>query len=211
VAIPFAALARKSLNPLMVLCLIAAAVSCVAVLMTGVWTPLWPAVLGIMLSPLVFPVLLIPAAFFSGVMRLVQAVYPTVARMCMLLTFVWFIGTFGFYTFFVMHMTLPLGAAEATRLPALVWAVATAVLPWAILASQDRDNILFTGMVLMMFASAVIVAPLVFFLIVPYWTGFWIFCGMMAAMLSLQALYEHLFLDKTPPADAPAPAETPEG
>jgi len=105
VAIPFAALARKSLNPLMVLCLIAAAVSCVAVLMTGVWTPLWPAVLGIMLSPLVFPVLLIPAAFFSGVMRLVQAVYPTVARMCMLLTFVWFIGTFGFYTFFVMHMT----------------------------------------------------------------------------------------------------------
>jgi len=196
----------------MVLCLIAAMASGVLILLTGIWAPLWPSVLGVMLSPLVFPVLLVPAAFLSGVMRIAQAAYPKVARVCMLLAFGWFIGVFGFYAFFVVHMNLSLGAPEAaTRLPALVWTIAMAVLPWTIFAAQDRDNLLFTGMVLMMFAAAAVTTPLVFFLIVPYWTGFWIFCGLMATMLSLQALYEHFFLqtssaDQANNTDVPPPA-----
>lgn len=208
-AISFAALTRKALNPLMALCLIAAIGSGVMILLTGIWTPLWPVALAIMLSPLVFPILLVPAAFFSGVMRIAQAAYPAVARACMVLTFGWFISVLGLYTFFVMYTSLPLGAPDAsTRLPALVWTIAMAVLPWAIFATRDRDNILFTGMVFMMFAAAVVTTPLVFFLVVPYWAGFWIFCGLMAAMLSLQALYERFFL-QTPPADNAGKADTP--
>ncbi|HEX2753755.1 MAG TPA: hypothetical protein VHP34_11750 [Alphaproteobacteria bacterium] len=208
-AIPFAALTRKALMPLIVICLIAAVGSAGMILFTGTWYPLWPPVLAIMLSPLIFPILLVPAAFFSGVMRVAQALYPNVARICILLTFGWFIGVLSLYAFMVMHLSQSLMVpGEATRLPALVWTIAIAVLPWAIFATRDRENILFTGMVFMMLVAATVSLSLVFFFIVPFWAGYWIFCGLMAVMLSLQALYEHFFI-KIPAADNAAPAASP--
>ncbi len=208
-AIPFAALTRKALVPLIVVCLIAALGSAGMILFTGAWYPLWPPVLAVMLSPLVFPILLIPAGFFSGVMRVAQAVYPNVARICILLTFGWFISLLSFYAFLVMLLSQSLMLpGEVTRLPALVWTIAIAVLPWAIFATRDRENILFTGMVFMMLAAATISISLVFFLIVPFWAGYWICCGLMAVMLSLQALYEHFFI-KIPATDNAAPAASP--
>jgi len=212
VAIPFAALTRQALMPLIVVCLIAALGSALMILLTGVWYPLWLPVLLLMLSRMVFPILLVPAAFFSGVMRVAQAVYPNVARICMLLTFGWFIAVLSFYTFMVLHAGQSMMVPDAeTRLPSLVWTIAIAVLPWAIFATRDRDNILFTGMVFMMLASAIVSVSLVFFFVVPFWAGYWIFCGMMAMMLSLQAMFEHFFL-KTPPADTvpPVPPPSPE-
>lgn len=212
--IPFADLTRKALTPLVAVCLTAALMSALVILQAGGWRLLWGPSLAIMLSRLVFPVVLLPVAFFSGVMQVANSHYPKVARVCLLIVFGWFISVLALYQFGLYH--LGSGFMEEPtewRVPVLVWTIAIAVLPWALFAMRDRDNILFTGMVLMMFVSALVILPAMAFYAVPFWTGYWMFCGLMAFMLSMQALYEHFFVapgvqkvtaDPAPPAKAEA-------
>lgn len=196
-AVSVSGLVKKSLTPLMVLCLLLMAVSGILVLVQGHWMVLWPPLLALMFAPVVFPILLFPAAFFSGVMQVAQTAYPKVARACMMLTFVWFVLVLSGYAlgvFYVGHGVMQEGAA--TMLPMLVWTVAATILPWAVFATKDRDNILFTGLVLMLLVSSAVVVPLLAFGYLAFWTGYWALCGMMAVMLGVQALYEHFFITK---------------
>jgi hypothetical protein len=80
------------------------------------------------------------------------------------------------------------------RIPALVWAVTAAVMPWLVFAIRDRGNLFFTGLVLMMEMGAVLVAFLGPF---SFWQTFWIVAGVMAVLQALQALCEEkIFKDK---------------
>lgn len=172
---------------------------------------LWPPLLALMFSPVVFPLVLFPAAFFSGVMQVAQTAYPKIARAAMLLTFIWFVLVLSGYAlgvYYVGHGLMQAGAP--TTIPMLVWTIAVTVLPWAVFATKDRDNILFTGLVLMLLASCAVVVPLLAFGMLAFWQGYGALCGLMAGMLSIQALYEHFFVAKKNTASAaPAPDEEP--
>lgn len=217
-AVSFADLTRKALTPLVVVCLLAALGSAAMILQAGHWRLLWLPSLAIMVSPVVFPLVLFPAAFFTGVMQAAGNLYPKVARLCLLLTFGWFISVLAAYQFGIYHLGAGLlEAPNPLRLPMLVWTISIAVLPWAIFATRDRANVLFTGIVYMMVVAALITVPSMVFYALPFWWGYGLFCGVMAALLSLQALYERLFMTSTAakPTDAPvvpvaenAPADT---
>ena len=206
-AIPFADLTRKALTPLIAVCLVAALGSAAVILQGGGWRLLWVPCLALMFSRIIFPLILLPAAFFSGVMQAAGAVYPKVAKVCLWLTFGWVIAVLGLYQFGIFHLGAGLMEEPApARFPVLVWTIAIAVLPWALFALRDRDNILFTGIVYMMTVSALVSLPVMIFYAWPVVTGFWLFCGLMAAMLSLQAAYEHFFLAASAPKVTDAPA-----
>lgn len=205
-AVSISGLVKKSLTPLMVLCPLVMAVSGGFVLFQGHWMPLWPPLLALMFSPLVFPLVLFPAAFFSGVMQVAQTAYPKVSRVCMLLTFAWFVLVLSGYAlgvYYIGHGLMQEGAV--TMLPMLFWTVAVTILPWTIFATKDRDNILFTGLVLMLLVSSAVVVPLLAFGHLAFWAGYWALCGMMAVMLGIQALYEHFFITKKNAAATSSP------
>src|SRR5690606_19592088 len=99
-------------------------------------------------------------------------------RACMLLTFAWFVLMLSGYAlgiYYVGHGLMQEGAV--TMLPMLVWTVAATILPWAVFATKDRDNILFTGLVLMLLVSSAVVMPLLAFGHLALGAGYWALCG----------------------------------
>ncbi len=188
-----AAFIKKCLTPLIVLGSIAMAISGVWVLLLGHWVPLWPGIVGFLFSLLVFPLLMLPAGFFAGVMQVSAQLYPRVSRVCMLLTFAYFVMMLSGYAIVLFYVASGLINADMpTVWPALIWSVAATVTPWALFATKDRDNVLFTGLLFMLTLSCVWVFPLVPFYGLSIGAAYWLLCVSMGAMLLLQAGYENL-------------------
>lgn len=185
----FSTLVRKSLTPLIALNAISMAASGGYLLFQGVWVPLWPAVLMIFLSPVVFPLLMFPAAFFAGVMRVAGEHYSKTSRIMAILSGGWLITILTAYVMTILHVTEPVLSGE-TLFPALIWSVSASVMPWAILALKDRDNVFFTGLVLMTQLSAIAAFLAAFSWALDYWQTFGLFWVLMVALVLIEMAVE---------------------
>jgi hypothetical protein len=160
----------------------------------GFLAMLWPVALALFACTLVFPFLMVPAAMFGSLMQIFTARgQPRVATMMQVLSVGWLIFAMALWGALVFDLSEPaLSAGGLMRVMGLIWCVAGAAAPWAVFARGDRDNIFFTGLVLM-FAGGCLAAML---LAATFWGWFLVIAGVMAALSAAQALYEGRVLNK---------------
>ena len=127
------------------------------IVFAGNWYGLWIPLFGFFLSPVIFPLLLRPAAIFARIMYLVQSARPRLGLVIHALSVGWIVFVMAAYAAIVFQFIAP-QIAGATRIAAIVWAVAASVAPWALLARGDRENVMFTGFVLLLQAGCVAAA-----------------------------------------------------
>lgn len=192
----FSAIVKKSLTPLMIVNIAAMVISGVWLTVNGFIFAVWPAVLALLFSPLIFPILILPAAMFAGIMQLMGQAKPVLGKVMAFLSIGYLVLAFTFYIMLLFRMMAdPLGS-PVNVIPAMVFGVTAALAPWTVLAAKDRDNLFFTGLVWMAELTAVIVMCCA----VPFGWKFWfsamVFLGIMAGMVLVQALYEKMFLKK---------------
>jgi hypothetical protein len=201
-------LVKKSLDPLVNINLAGMAVGAIWLVYRNRLGAAWPGVLGLVLSPVIFPMLLIPAAFFAGMMTILEKSNKLLEALMKLLSVLYLITMMSFYEVLMFYFLT--GSPEK---PASIYAVAAGVAPWAALARQDRDNLFFTGLILMMQVSAIVLV--VFnetFRLKDFDVKFLIIWSTMVLLVTIQALYEKLVLERKlarTPAETPAVPEKP--
>lgn len=172
----------------------------------GLMMQIWIPVLILVFAPFVLPALMIPAAFAAGVMRVVEKVYPRVSKVMGFLSLAYLVTLLSFYGAGVFYCVKGVPAL----LPATVFAVTGSTAPWFILAAKDRENVFFTGLIIMMMLTAVALALLVLTVhVAAFWGQFFVFWYILGAMVMLQALFEKLFLETSTPAVPPAATSKP--
>ncbi len=187
-------LVKASLLPLIVLGGVMMAAGGGWFLAYGVWVPLWPGILFFGLSFFLFPLLLIPAAMFAGIMTAFAQSNKTLAKVCGLLSMGWIVLLFSLHAAAIFALV---GDFAATPLlwGMTLWAAGVTVTPWAVFAWKDRDNILFTGLVLMLLAACLLTGGLyVAGAGMSFGLTFLTIGAVMVLLLSLQGLYEKIFL-----------------
>lgn len=192
-------LVQKSLSPLIYASLIGMVASGAWLVSLGMMMQIWMPVLILVFAPFVLPALMIPAAFAAGVMRVVEKVYPRVSKVMGFLSLAYLVTLLSFYAAGVFYCVKGVPAP----LPAAVFAVTGSTAPWFILAAKDRENVFFTGLIIMMMLTALALVGLIMTVhVAAFWGQFFVFWYILGAMVMLQALYEKLFLE------TPAPAAT---
>lgn len=167
------------------------------------WRSMWMAGMAFVMSPFIFPLLMIPAGFCAGVMMVTEKPFPKASRVFAVLTFVWFITLMSGYP--VVSLMATGDAIHAGyKLPAIVWALAAGLTPWAFFATRDRGNVFFTGLVFMSAVTGAVLFPLAAHEKWDMSRLFWTYWLALGVFVSIEALYEKFFFK--PPADAAAPA-----
>jgi hypothetical protein len=182
---------RAALTPVIVTTCAVMALSGVYLVYAGFLTILWPVALTLFLSTLFFPLLLIPAALFAGLLQLFTVrKKPRIAMVMQILSAAWLVGVMSVSGMLVFDVTSPaLAAAGAvTHAAALAWCVAGTVAPWAVFARGDRDNLFFTCLVMMLLAGTLAAAAT--------GGGFMVIAGVMGTLVAAQAVYEETVLKK---------------
>lgn len=188
------AVVKAALWPLIVLGSLALLAGGGMFLAHDVWRPLWPGVMAFALSFLVFPVLLIPAAMFAGIMTAFAHSNKTLADVCGFLSLAWIVVVFSLCAAASFYLVEDF-ATTPLRLAMLLWAVGGTVTPWAFFARKDRDNILFTGLVLMLLVGSLFAGWLHFVEIeMGFGRTFLAVAAVLSVMVLLQALYEKISL-----------------
>ncbi|MDY0008690.1 MAG: hypothetical protein RBS08_03205 [Bdellovibrionales bacterium] len=207
---PIQNIVKKSLNPFIGIGAVCMVCSGAWLISDGHWYALWLATMGLILSPVVYPLLMIPGAFCAGVMMATQKLYPRASKVFSVLAFTWFCAVLSGYTVLSFTLIQDYITADPNALvPIVIWAISAAVTPWGFFFARDRENVFFTGMVYMTALVAVIVIPLSLKYGLSGGQLFWIFWASLGTLVGLQALYEK-YLHKTPEVETPlAPAETP--
>lgn len=195
-SVSVSALVKKSLTPLIALNGVGMAVGGIWLLFYNALGSMWPAVIALMVSPFVFPLLMFPAAFGAGIARVMEPVKPRLAKAMLVAGIGWLVLLFTSYVMLSFDLVSQLMMYQESLLPALIWAISVGVLPWAIIAAKDRDNIFMTGLVLMTEAVSIFVAWAAVFWSLRFWHAYWLFLALLATCVALQAAYEALFLDK---------------
>jgi hypothetical protein len=164
------------------------------ILYKGFWPALMADAMMLFISSMVFPLLLIPAAFFGGLAKTFHGVHAIVSNTMTSFSVAWLVSMLalgGAWSFEsvggILTAPSPLGAA------ARVWAVCGAVAPWALFARLDRENVFFTGLVWMLEIACVCAA---FSSADGFGARFWLMAGVMGALSCAQAAYEAWFLKK---------------
>jgi hypothetical protein len=164
----------------------------------------WPAVVGLLMSPIIFPLLMLPSALFAGFSVMFSKTRKNVERLLLVLSAVYLItlmaayGMVGFL--FVVGLPWPF---------AIGYGVCAGVAPWAILASKDRGNVFFTGLVLQMALAGVIYGLINVQLsstdtpLVNPWHKFFVIWALMMTMAGIQLLCEKFFSKKPEPTSSP--------
>lgn len=186
-------IAKKSLVPLFLLNVGAMLLSGYFLLMNGFWVMMWPAILILPLSYLIFPLMLFPAAFFSGMMQALERPYPRVAGVMMACSLLWLVTVLSLTALASLHINAR-AFGGVVHVPALVWAAAAAVTPWALFFLRDRGNVLLIGLLWMLQVSAPI-GLFVYLETQSFACAFWACWGLMAAMAGLQRLCEKKFIE----------------
>jgi hypothetical protein len=200
----FSTVIRKSLTPLIYANLAAVVIAGGWLAAQGYVSHIWPAVIALIFSPLILPLYLFPAAFFAGMMQVVSLAYPRVSKFMALASTLYMVTAFALYCMGPIYLMYSLRCIESFA--AFFFGVSAGGAPFAILAAKDRDNLFFTGLVWMATICSVVVMTLVLvFISIAPWQNFWIFWGLMAAMVGAQALYEKIFMKKPDTAVTPAP------
>lgn len=200
----FSTVIRKSLSPLIYANLAAMVIAGGFLAAQGYISAIWPAIIALIFSPLILPLYLFPAAFFAGMMQVVSLAYPRVSKFMALVSTLYMVTAFALYCMGTIYLMTAVMGREPWA--AFFFGVTAGIAPFAILAAKDRDNLFFTGLVWMAKICSLVVMALVLLKNIAPWHGFWIFWGLMAAMVGAQALYEKIFLKKTDTAVAPPTA-----
>jgi hypothetical protein len=181
---------RAALSPLIGLSCGAMALAGAYLIGQGGLFMLWPPTLALFAVPLICPFLMIPAAMCGGLMQIFTArKQPLIAALMQAMSVCWLIVVMSFWGGMVFDYIAPaLKSNGYAHIAALVFGIAGSIAPWAIFAHTDRDNIFFSGLV-MMLAVGISVAAFT-----PY--IFWTTAGIMAALTATQAVYEEKFLKK---------------
>lgn len=184
---------KKSLTPLLYVNVAGMAFGGLSLLwMTGGYA--WMGFLALMMSPVAFPFLLLPAGILTGIMHLLlkSKMAPQVEKLLTFLSVVYLVSVLSGYT--VMCFYFLVGAPE---IPAALYAVTSSVLPWAIFAAKDRDNVFFTGLVIMLQLSALVLVGLnVALRLEDFGDKFWIIWGTMMTCVGIEALFERIAMDR---------------
>src|SRR6218665_2339129 len=200
---------KRSLDPVIWVGGLCMAISAFWLLYADYWRELIPAGMAFVFSPIIFPLMMIPAGFCAGVMMATEKMFPRASRVFAVLTFVWFVTLLsGYPVVSLMLMSDAIHAGLVT--PAIIWALSAALTPWAFFSTRDRDNVFFTGLVYMSVLVGAILFPLAAH---EKWGAaqlFWVYWLSLGALVGAEALYEKFFFK--PPADiaaaSAAPADT---
>ncbi len=189
----FTDIVKKSLTPLLYINMAAMGFSGLSLVWWGFLGSAGPGFIGLFTSPIVFPLLLLPAAILSGMLRLAMnsQVHPAIEKGLTFLSVIYLVSVLSGYT--VMCFYFLVGAPE---IPAATYAVSSAVLPWLIFASKDRENAFFTGLVIMMQISALLLVALnVILRLDDFERKFWIIWGIMMTCVGVEAMVEKISMD----------------
>lgn len=193
---------KKLLDPLIWAGIAAMVVGGGWLVMEDQWRVLWAGGMGLVASRFIFPFLMIPAGFCAGVMMVTEKRWPVASRIFAALSVLWMVTLLVIYP--VTSLTLVGDALEAGHVvPAIIWALAAGITPWAFFATRDRASVFFTGLVLMSTLVGAVLFPLAAegnwrtsSLIYLYWL-------ILAAMVGIEALFEKYFF-VPPPVTEPA-------
>lgn len=175
---------------------------------TGIWLVyngqligVWPMFLAFIFSPVVLPIVLLPTGFFAGVLRVISnggGPKPLVAILSVL-SIGWLIIAMSGYALLCYHELMT--AAAVLPLYAKIYGCGIALAPFALLASKDRENLLFVGLVWFMQIAVIATTLLPPVLQIEWdsWRNFGLLVAIMGLFTLLQAAAEALFLGKTPP------------
>lgn len=186
---------KKSLSVLITVNGAVLALSGMFLIDAGAWRTLWPGVTGIILSAtFVFSILLIPAAFFGGMVGLSPG-NKKMERVFMCLSFGYICALWAGYMTLSFFIVADL-AHDETLLPALGWGISSAVMPWALMMTRDRDNTVMIGLCWMFFAGGIVVAGVAYAGKISLFMAFMLCFAVMAAGLSVQALVEKIVFSR---------------
>lgn len=202
-------LLSRSLTPLVILGTGGMLASAAVVAVAGGIAYVWPAFLLLVLGPLLFPLLLLPAGLMAGLWHIMQANRK------------WFVRVFAAgsiaYIAALLSFTVAFMAWQATRMPAMasqsfVWmfVITAGVAPWAVFCLRDRGNQLVIMMLWMQVAAALLLLPLLvvgMLGVSGYGFSVW---GLIIVMLLVQNLREKSQIaSAAPPAEAEAETAPP--
>jgi hypothetical protein len=187
-------IAIKSLQPLLALNLTAMVFSGYFLLMSDFWQMMWPAILFLSLSYIAFPLVLFPAAFFSGMMQVLEkSPYPRVAKVMMACSLLWFVTLMSLTVMASLKINARAFGSSVHDF-ALIWSVAAAIAPWALFFTKDKTNLLLISFLWMLHLSAP-AALCVYIETQSLSCAFWTCWGLMAVMVWLQRLYEKKIIE----------------
>lgn len=187
---------RAALDPLIAVCGAGMVAGGAYLLYAGYIGALWLVALALFAAPLVFPFLMVPAAVFANFMVLNER-RPLAAALLQALSVGWLVFVMALWGAEVFDLSdAAIRAGGALSGAALLWGVSGAALPWAVFARGDRDNVFFTGMILMLFLGALAAAGFSARMTLTFWERFGVIAGVMAALAVVQALYEKRTLKK---------------
>ena len=197
-------LVKKSLTPLLYVNVVGMAFGGLSLLWMDGFAHAGPGFLGLFMSPAVFPLLLLPAGILTGLMHLLlkTQMQPLLEKLLTVLSLIYLVSVLCGYTVLCFYFL-----AGAPEIPAAIYAVTSSVLPWAIFAAKDRDNVFFTGLVLMMQLSAIVLVTLNVALRLDDFTQkFWIIWGVMMFCVGVEALVERILMDRKKRRESASPA-----
>ncbi len=198
-----AQLVRKSLPVLLYTNLVIAAGAGVWLAFTGYVTVVWPLILALLLSPLLFPFFLVPLGLFAGSARIISGSMPLVAKILNVLSVIYLALVLSGYSMICFRVVYD--AVMQAPLPAGIFGVAIALAPWALLGMKDRENVFFAGLIWMTEVTAIAVMAAMASYGWDLGYSFWVFWATLLVLLGAQAGYEALFM-KQKPAVTPPPS-----
>lgn len=191
-------LIKAALDPLIFMNCLGMLGAGVFIVYKGPWQVLWFCTLVFFISPLVFPLLMMPAGFFGGIMQMFTPTRPRLALVMQAASVGWLIFVIAGWAALVFSYTHVLLEMPGMLWAALIWSVCGAVAPWAVFARLDRGNVFFTGLMLMAQIGCIIAAMMNASHDLSSWETFEIIAGVMAFLSAVQAVGEDIFLkDKT--------------
>lgn len=208
---PIQNIVKKSLNPFIGVGAVCMICSGIWFITAGQWYALWPASMAFIFSAIIFPLLMIPAGFSAGLMMATKTMYPRASLVFSVLGFVWFFTLMAGYTTLSFSFVRGyINIDPELTVPAVIWAIAAAVTPWAFFATRDRESIFFTGLIYMTALVATVLFPLSLVYALGMSQVFWLFWLTLGALVGLQALYEKYLYKPPVQAEASANGKAPD-
>jgi hypothetical protein len=193
------ALVKKSLDWILWTDLACMVVGGLFMLYGGSLSGAWPGFLGLVMGPLLLPFILLPAAILAGLMNMLGKNNPRAERIFQTLSVLYLVSAMAGYETLI-YWTL---SGAHPKNAAIIFALGAGIAPWAAHARQDRENLFYTGLIIMMQVAAIVLdAVNEIFRLKDFELKFLIIWGTMLVLVGLQVVYEKMFLVKKPGAGA---------
>ena len=123
--------------------------------MLNAWQVAWPGVFGVMVSPVLLPLLMLPGTIFIGLMSQPQLVDPKHKGLLMAAGGACFTGAMAGYAM-ILFMLAGAALQGDTLWPTGIYLAGAAMLPWVMLAMKDKGNAFYFSMLLILQVSVIV-------------------------------------------------------